>query len=686
MSSDDTLFTRETDQEIDEALAWLESLGAGAKKRRKKEERGATPALLPTWLRMDLHLDAPQAEADPLDTAAHPIAETKTDAPTGTSANTETSLPVDAPQLEDDNLSWLDAMTSDLSASVEEPPTMSWEETKIFEGDEPSASDTLRESSIETTPPSAQGYPTPTFGMEDLFDDTFDEIVDDGNDTKQLNSAPVTKGQVDTEQLKTEGSWLPTEGTRMTEPVPEIVEMRDAVTNPPTPDADETWPPMPDVIDDELAAELNRIYEQAEQNAQIDNTLQPTPVPNVSELLGDDEPVLEDLIFDPAASTETDTQELTIPNLAEPEDILEELVPPTVSGIDEIAQVDTPASTETLVEEALKAAAEVELPEQFVETDNGDGITDFFPVQPTGVLTEAEAPVNDEDETQIYPPDLINDDALDFLPLDDLDDLGLPDFRDSAEQVQPDNSTPDYSNLDDDLTEIYPPGFVEQAAQAERAEPAEPDSFPEDATEIYPPDMLQSVTSSKPTAGSESGSELIDVTGPASFDDEDTLLTPPDVSKSIDTLPEPDDSLTDIYLPEMFESAGTRTPSFPENDLTEIYPPNMLTEGANAISPDDELTLPPTLPDGLAPFADDLTEIYGSDMLDAAARREMEKVSPSSQTQPGADEELTEIYRYDTPELESAVEEALEPPILPPLPADSVPLPPLDDLTRDLRS
>lgn len=99
MSSEETVFSRRTHRDIDEALAWLDELSSDQRRRSGGRGRGSD---LPTWLRSDLRLEAP--------------------APPG----------VQAPPL-DDNLSWLDGLVSGLGAPIEEAPTTSWEDSAVFE-------------------------------------------------------------------------------------------------------------------------------------------------------------------------------------------------------------------------------------------------------------------------------------------------------------------------------------------------------------------------------------------------------------------------------------------------------------------------------------------------------------------------------------------------------------------------
>ena len=107
MAKDETLFTRRTEQEIDEALAWLENISSEGDEQPKQAPEGKSKPsaydVLPTWLKMDLHLESPE------------------------------NPPVDAPKAKDDNLSWLDSIATGLGGPLEEPPTMSWEETAIYQ-------------------------------------------------------------------------------------------------------------------------------------------------------------------------------------------------------------------------------------------------------------------------------------------------------------------------------------------------------------------------------------------------------------------------------------------------------------------------------------------------------------------------------------------------------------------------
>ncbi len=104
MSSDETLYSRQNSKEIDEALAWLESLGDNAATRRSARSGEPTAFMrLPSWLRQDIRIDLPEP----------------------------TSTPIQAPPMESDNLSWLDAIASGSGGVVEEPPTMQWAESAV---------------------------------------------------------------------------------------------------------------------------------------------------------------------------------------------------------------------------------------------------------------------------------------------------------------------------------------------------------------------------------------------------------------------------------------------------------------------------------------------------------------------------------------------------------------------------
>lgn len=101
MSDDKTLYSRQNSKEIDEALAWLESLGDSAVTRRSTRRAQPTAFMqLPAWLRQDIQIEMPE-----------PVQ----------SAEKQT----------DDNLSWLEAIASGSGGVSEEPPTMQWADSVL---------------------------------------------------------------------------------------------------------------------------------------------------------------------------------------------------------------------------------------------------------------------------------------------------------------------------------------------------------------------------------------------------------------------------------------------------------------------------------------------------------------------------------------------------------------------------
>ncbi|MGB1251374.1 MAG: hypothetical protein ACPG8W_12205 [Candidatus Promineifilaceae bacterium] len=108
MSNDETIFSNRTNQDIDEALAWLDGLTGSkpAAKNKPAANMNTRPAAnqynLPTWLRMDIRVESPQAADE------------------------------QPANIEDENLSWLDSLVTPAASSIEEPPTMNWQDTDIY--------------------------------------------------------------------------------------------------------------------------------------------------------------------------------------------------------------------------------------------------------------------------------------------------------------------------------------------------------------------------------------------------------------------------------------------------------------------------------------------------------------------------------------------------------------------------
>ena len=129
MSNDETIFTNRTNQDIDEALAWLDSLAGNKAPSKTRNVAQPRPKAavdqfnLPTWLRMDIRVEPPKADIK------------------------------EPASIEDENLNWLDNFASPAPSALEEPPTMNWQDTSVVNAG-PQIRETQRELSedVEAEP------------------------------------------------------------------------------------------------------------------------------------------------------------------------------------------------------------------------------------------------------------------------------------------------------------------------------------------------------------------------------------------------------------------------------------------------------------------------------------------------------------------------------------------------------
>lgn len=561
MAKDDTLFTRRAEQEIDEALAWLETIGRDHDddEKRVPASRKNAYEVLPTWLKMDLSSDAKSAP------------------------------PVDAPKIQNDNLSWLDSIASGLGGPIEEPPTMSWEETAIYQVSEEDRARALSDAASK---------------VENRMSG---EVIDDAMAGAALEAAQ----QLDqTSQPNDEPTQI---GLR-----PVSTETEDKAAFP---------------LSDE---ELTQIYEQVERDF-ADESYAFHDALSLSPEKAAEEPA------SPAVEDVSDS--VLLERLGLNDSISAESDLPDVPSVDPDSTADLPS-----IEELANASA---LPDLFPilaeegEPSKSEGMqhadfddiealaADIFadddapslpPVEPTAALEEG--------RTEVYLPDDPMQSAsniIDSILGDEAVDLPDLDSAESLTQIAPteiylpkatsDSETPPVDQLASELTEIFLPdeGSNFEAPLPSLDELQSLDSAPsqEALTEIFLPDAdaLRGIPEDHATEPLEMGADAVGESLPSLGQAEPTQV-----------FEQVDGELADL---------NGLTPNLPvpaddADDFTQVYLPEQL-------EPQDEALAAPSSAESIEPVpaasSESLTEIYLPEFGDVTGETPVDILSASEPTQ-----------------------------------------------------
>ncbi len=602
MAKDDTLYTRRTEQEIDEALAWLENLDPAdaAADRKLPESKKNAFEVLPTWLKVDLNRTAGD------------------------------DAPVDAPRIQSDNLSWLDSIASGLGGPLEEPPTMSWDETAIY------------------------------------------HVSEEERDRALSDAVSAVEDKLEGESIESAMTGAALEAARQLDSAQADVEDASDIA-----DAEPTSIAMPGESAFPLTEqELTAIYEQVERDF-ADEAHSFVPL--------DEAEPFDELLR--AASDEhiSDEELLAQSDLVPPELNSAEL--------DAVASFDESSPSESLLDITIEDDKGTDFPSIAQPTPDAEQVTEIvdaleveaerqkglspskFPILADEIRTareEVESEILVEDDlpiqyspaqdepTQIAPPEVSTGVAPTEIYMPDADATEMADEHevDVAQLAQ---------------TEIHPRDNALVDEMREAANYAESQNMP---TQIYLPDELDD--------GVAESSAIVEHALPsARFDDVDvpgmvapteiylpdapSELVPPDIEESVP-------ALTEIYLPDSAESDFDITPAAEPSiaqqvEKTEIYIPESTDEPPNVLDEVDNITelyLPDRLknepianvgvtpPDEPEKVTAELTEIY--------LPNEVPSIKP----------ELTEVYLPD--ELEQMAELNASADI------DSVPVPELTEL------